>query len=380
MQGSVIGLDHVQFWCGNAQLATNYWSNTLGFQHIATQRYAQSPKRTSHVLSQGKVKIMFTSSVDSKDEEFFQHLRVHGDSVKDVALEVNNVDQIFKQAVDAGATSLELPHDIQDTNGSVRIAKIGTPFGDVIHTLIERRGYAGTFLPQFQTIQKSQKDEGIVCVDHVAIAFRKGKSSEAMEWYSKCLGFHHFICSEDDTQDGMEVNSKNTMEGGLKTIVAACNQDKFCFKFVLVEAIEGTYQNQVEEFLEYNGGNGVQHIALHSRDIFETVSNLKKKGLDFLKVPSTYYEMLFTSPDQHFFSVKEKMEDLGLLVECTEAMLTGDQPHFFMQCFTLPFFQDRPTFFLEIIQRQGSEGFGKRTIKTLFEAVEKQRKKRDQNK
>jgi len=368
---------YVEFWCGNAKIMANYWCKTLGFHPIAIKGLKSGDKsKTSIVVAQGNTRCVLTTASSPKDTKFYDFLACHGDAVKDVALNVDNVEEIFNQAVQHGAIPLVQPHKLQDDHGIVSYAQIGTPFGDLVHTLIDSSKYSGPFMPGFVSSDEpaSNKDFGIDRIDHIALAYNKGETKNAMDWYRDCLGFEHFLCNDEDPQEGLSILATDDMEGGLKTIVAACAPDKYSFKFVLVEAIEGSSKNQVEEFVEYNGGAGVQHIALLAKDILESVDNLKKNGLDFLQVPATYYNTIFPSADSSLNKHRSKIEELGLLVEARQT--TDGSTTCLTQTFTMPIF-DRPTFFLEVIQRKGASGFGKRTIKALFEAVEKQRRNRD---
>jgi 4-hydroxyphenylpyruvate dioxygenase len=287
------------------------------------------------------------------------------------------------------------PTQWKDDNGSVWIARIGTPFSDLVHTLIDRSQYNGIFLPGFKNIsmvksqsQTNQGDYGISHIDHVALAYQPGTAVAALDFYSKCLGmcrilksvtnngysgFQHFLCSEEDSEEGMTVEGQ---KGGLKTLVAACSSDeKFSFKFVLVEPLpssaelKGKRKNQVQEFIDFNGGPGVQHMALHTDNIVPTVANTKRNGVEVISIPSTYYDNIFGNEtsrkalEEHRLK-REDLQELGILVDVTK------ENNLLLQTFTSPL-QDRPTFFLEVISRKGSDGFGKRTIKALFEAVER---------
>jgi 4-hydroxyphenylpyruvate dioxygenase len=379
MNSRVLGVDFVEFWCGNAKITADYWCKTMGFQYVAARGFKSgSRKRSSHVVSQGNTLFVFTSATTPADTQFYTHQSIHGDAVRDIAFSVDDVQETFNRAISNGATPLEHPYTLEDEYGSVTLAQIGSPFGDVIHTLINRTKYCGKFLPGFLEQKLGSRGCGVVNIDHVAMAYEKGKAKLALEWYRTCLGFEQFFCNDEDTREGMTILGMDAVEGGLKTIVAACNSDKYCLKLVLVEAIEGSSQNQLQEFLEFNGGHGVQHIALQTNDIFATVDSMQRQGLQFLKVPSTYYDNLFSPPNWFMSEKREDMERLGLLLDVSEAKrnLNTEDPHFFVQCFTLPI-EDRPTFFLEIISRKGSSGFGQRTIKALFEAVEEQRRLRD---
>lgn len=212
-------------------------------------------------------------------------------------------------------------------------------------------------------------------IDHVTLAYEQGDLWTAMDWYIKCFGFYRFVCNEEDGQDGLEVVGQ---ESGLKTIVMSASSEKYSFKFVLVEALlrdDGKIKNQIQEFIEFNGGSGIQHIALHTKDMITTVDTLRSKGVEFIEVPGSYYDALFENEASFMKDSYNTLKDLGILLDISFKAQTNKQPTFLMQTFTLPL-QDRPTFFLEIISRRGSTGFGKRTIKALFEAIEQLQERR----
>jgi len=376
----VESIDYIEFWCGNAKLLANYWCITLGYTPFVERGLKTGDRsQSSFVVTQGNTTFMFTSSTTRQNPDFYQHLSVHGDSVRNICFRVSNVDYSFRRAVSGGAIPLESPHNVEDSQGFLRVAQIKSHFGDVVHTLVDRTRYRGSFFPGFvSSFPTKSKRCDIVAIDHVAIAFPRGQIKDALDWYRDCLGFVQFLCNDEENEEGLTILGMDDAEGGLKTLVAACNDAPLSFKLVLVEAVDGSKQNQVQEFLEFHGGSGVQHIALRSEDIFCTVERLQDHGLNFLNVPSTYYDTVFQSPDAFMIEQRERMERLGLLMDIAETKRTlrDSTPKFIMQCFTLPLF-DRPTFFLEMISRNGSSGFGKKTIKTLFEAVENQRRQRE---
>eukprot|EP01114_Cavostelium_apophysatum_P004323 TRINITY_DN1452_c0_g1_i1.p1 TRINITY_DN1452_c0_g1~~TRINITY_DN1452_c0_g1_i1.p1 ORF type:complete len:410 (+),score=89.01 TRINITY_DN1452_c0_g1_i1:160-1389(+) len=374
-------VEYIEFWVGNAKVAQKFFSNSFGFTHVAVRGLETGEKmRTSHVIVQNDAKFVFTSTLRPDDREFNEHLSIHGDAIRDVALQVDDVHAIYEQAISNGAKSLEAPHEERDENGVVVLAKIAAPYGDTVHTLVDRSRYTGVFLPGFKRTDGQAASTGgrITNIDHIALAYGPGKMLDALKWYIECLGFHQFLCNDEDTDEGLTIKG---MEGGLKTIVAASSQEKCALKFVFVEAMEaeGTRKkNQISEFVEYNGGrDGVHHIALHTDDIIETVDALKNRGVEFITVPASYYEDLFAREGYHVQGDPQKLQELGILMDIShkKASQGSSTPNFMLQTFTVPL-QDRPTFFFEIILRKGSRGFGDRTIKALFEAIERLQAKR----
>mmetsp|Transcript_17171 Transcript_17171/g.23865 ORF Transcript_17171/g.23865 Transcript_17171/m.23865 type:complete len:434 (-) Transcript_17171:20-1321(-) len=421
MEGRILSVDYVEFWCSNAKILSKHYCHALGFLPLALKGLETGDKQfCSRVVGQHDLKFVFTSSLrpfhlknyksklqeiqnstqstpqkleDDQSEYFCEQQAKHGDHIHDIAFRVTNVQSLYRQALSNGGISIESPHEITDKDGTVVIAKIGNPFSDIVHTLIDRTNYRGVFLPGYRSLHTSatitapittsmntnsqhEEDVGLSHIDHIALAYPKGSVQTVLNWYSECLGFEQYLCSDEDTEEGLTVMGT---DGGLKTMVAKVKNpqahDDLCFKFVFVESLDfhGKRSNQVEEFLEYNGGSGVQHIAVHSHDIVTTVSHMRDCGVELITVPSTYYDTLFQSPAAQFLlNQRESLEKLGILVEIPNS--TSSEPNkpvkHMMQTFTHPL-EDRPTFFLEVISRKGSAGFGRKTIKALFEAVEK---------
>jgi len=380
-ESKVLQIDYVEYWVGNAKLCAKFYCSAFGFYPLAIKGLETGEKQTSsHVLVQGNATFVFTSTLRSNHTEFNQHLGVHGDAIKDVALRVENVYSTFQHAIKNGAKVVEEPHVLRDELGTVVVAKIAAPYGDVVHTLIDRSKYNGVFLPGFKSVDAIPSPTpgfGVTHIDHIALAYEKGKTLEVMNWYSNCLGFVQFLCNDEDTNEGLTVVGS---EGGLKTIVIASSLQQYSLKFVLVEALdhqEGKKQNQIQEFIEFNGGkSGVHHIALHTNDIVTSVKLMKDRGVDFITVPSLYYDDLFAKEGSFMKESQEKLQELGILMDISFKKASPvKSPNFLFQTFTVPL-QDRPTFFFEIISRKGSSGFGDRTIKALFEAIERLQDKR----
>jgi len=362
------GFDHLTFYVGNALQVAAWYVARLGFVPYA-YRGLETGKRdaASHVIKQGKIFFVFTSTLNPSDETSLsigKELQRHGDGVKDVAFEVDDCRSIYQRAIERGAKSVSGVTELKDDNGSVLVATIAT-YGDCTHTFVERKNYKGIFLPGFQKsdendpLAKITPAVGLQFVDHVVGNQPDQEMVPVVEWYEKILDFHRFW-SVDDKMIHTEYSS-------LRSIVVT-DRDEIV-KMPINEPAAGKKKSQIQEYVDYWGGAGVQHIALHTEDIINAVSLLKARGLKFLRIPKSYYvtlrEKLAVSP----VKVKEdlsKIEELDILVDY-------DDHGYLLQIFTKPV-EDRPTLFLEIIQRNNHQGFGAGNFKSLFEAIE-----RDQN-
>jgi len=368
-------VDFVEFYCNNAKILASYFCTTFGFAPLGIKseiclESGNRRERISRVVSQDGAYLVITSTLSDNDQGIHNSLRIHGDSVTNVGLRVKNTEEAYERAIAAGAKSITKPCKLEDEYGYIILAVIASPIGDITHTLVERSHYKGTFLPGFKderSTNNTKKGFGLTHIDHIAVAFHRNSIMEPLAWYQNCLGFHRFFADEAEDSEGLSVNGNY---GGLKTVVASCSSsNKHCFKFVLVEALEDNPNNQIEEYLRYNGGPGVQHLALHTEDIVHTVSLMKENSLEFIQVPPNYYETLFNNEGSFLKGEWKEFEQLGILLDVT--------PHgqYLLQTFTKPL-QDRPTLFMEIISRKGSFGFGRNTILALFKAVEQLQKER----
>eukprot|EP01119_Soliformovum_irregulare_P023333 TRINITY_DN8136_c0_g1_i2.p1 TRINITY_DN8136_c0_g1~~TRINITY_DN8136_c0_g1_i2.p1 ORF type:complete len:256 (+),score=24.57 TRINITY_DN8136_c0_g1_i2:397-1164(+) len=248
------------------------------------------------------------------------------------------------------------------SDGSL-IGTISSPCGDVVHSIVQR--------PRSITTT-DQRSFGISDIDHVAIVLQKEQSTSVMEWYGRCLGFQRFICSEEESDDGLMIDASQGSDGGLKTVVASSRGDGTVFKMVFVESIDGqSKKNQIQHFLERNGGPGVQHLAFATQDIFTCVRNLKSRGIEFINVPTEYYDRLFRNTSE-LRDRRSDLEELSILMDISSDATSPSKS--LLQTFTSPI-TSRQTMFLEIISRNGSQGFGKKTIRALFDAVEQLRSK-----
>ena len=347
---------HVEFWAGNAKQSAYFYRKAFGFSQVAYAGLETGSRETaSYVLGQGKIRFVITSPLNPRHPAS-EHIRKHGDGVHDVALQVEDADFAFEEAVRRGAKPVIEPHDVHDDHGSVRRAAIHT-YGDTIHSFISYKDYKGPFLPGYETAEVPGESAGLLIVDHIVGNVELGKMNEWAAWYSDVMGFSRYI-----TFDDKDISTEFT---ALMSIVMA--DDNRLVKFPINEPAPGRKKSQIDEYLEWYHGAGVQHVALLCGDIVETVQKLKANGVEFLTVPDSYYEALPSRVGEIDESIAE-LRSLGVLVD-------RDEEGYLLQLFTKPV-EDRPTVFFEIIQRKGSRGFGKGNFKALFESIEQEQAKR----
>jgi 4-hydroxyphenylpyruvate dioxygenase len=341
---------HLEFWVGNARQAAYYYRRAFGFSQIAYSGLETGKrKRTSYVLRQGQATFVLSAPLSPRGP-VSRHVRRHGDGVRDIALEVEDVDRAFHEAVKRGAVPSEEPKDLKDAHGTVRRAAVCT-YGDTVHSFLGLKNYAGPFLPGFTRTDVPGESVGIDRIDHIVGNVEVGKMNVWCDWYSKVFGFKRYLTFDD--------KDVSTEYSALMSIVMA--GDAATIKMPINEPAPGRRKSQIEEYLDYYLSPGVQHIALGCGDILDTLTRLRANGVDFLRVPKDYYEHL----PARIGKIREPMEkirSLGILVD-------RDDEGYLLQIFTRPV-QDRPTVFFEIIQRNGSRGFGKGNFKALFEAIE----------
>ena len=349
-------IHHVEFWVGNARQAAVYYRNAFGFSQVAYRgQETGSRDVASYLLTQGKANVVVSTPLTSSHPAA-EHIRRHGDGIRDIALEVGDADLAFEQAMSRGAEAAEAPHDLKDEFGTVRRAAIRT-YGDTIHSLLSRRGYNGPFLPGYTEQRIAGDDAGILRIDHMVGNVELGQMNRWADFYSKIFGFHRFISFDD--------KDISTEYSALMSIVMS--DDSYSVKFPINEPAPGRRKSQIDEYLEAYGGAGVQHVALQVKDVIFTVDKLQRNGVEFLRVPDSYYDIL----RERIGDLDEPLEEikrLGILVD-------KDQDGYLLQIFTRPV-EDRPTVFYEIIQRKGSRGFGKGNFKALFEAIELEQARR----
>jgi 4-hydroxyphenylpyruvate dioxygenase len=347
-------LHHIRLLVGNAKQAAHYYQSAFGFSLFAYAGLETGERhRASYALRQGRIVLVVEAPLggDEPEEEF---LRAHGDGVRDVAFEVRDVDQAFDEAVRRGAHPVEAPHTRSDARGSVRQAAIAT-YGDTIHSFCARNGYAGPFLPGYEPQDVPGADAGLVLIDHIV-----GNVPHMEEWasfYANVMGFSRYLTFDD--------KDISTEYSALMSIVMA--DDSQSIKMPINEPAPGRGKSQIQEYLDYNGGAGVQHVALRTTDILGTVERLRSRGVEFLEVPDAYYDAAQSRVGQ----IREDWDK----VRRQKILVDRDEEGYLLQIFTKPVL-DRPTLFYEIIERQGSRGFGKGNFKALFEAIEKEQARR----
>ncbi|HET8774218.1 MAG TPA: 4-hydroxyphenylpyruvate dioxygenase [Thermoanaerobaculia bacterium] len=349
-------IHHVEFWVGNAKQAAFYYRKAFGFSQVAYSGLETGNRSfASYVLGQHKVRFVISTPFDPAHAAS-EHIRRHGDGVRDIALLVEDADFAFHEAVRRGAEPVHEPRDEQDEHGTIRRSAIRT-YGDTIHSFISYTNYGGAFLPGYAAAEIPGQSVGIAAVDHMVGNVELGAMSKWCEWYSKVMGFSRYITFDD--------KDINTEYSALMSIVMS--DDNRVVKFPINEPAEGKKKSQIQEYLEWYYGPGVQHVALLCGNVIETVSKLRDNGVEFLRVPDSYYEEL----PSRVGTIDESMEtlkELGILVD-------RDEEGYLLQIFTKPV-QDRPTVFFEIIQRKGARGFGKGNFRALFESIEREQARR----
>lgn len=353
------GTDHLEFYVGNAKQAAYFYRACLGFALVAYRGPETGTRdRASYVLEQGKIRFVLTTPLHASGD-IADHVLRHGDGVKSIALWVDDSEQAWREATARGARGVQAPLSMEDEHGRARLSSIAI-YGDTIHTFVERRNYSGAFLPGFVAIGSGDsvaRPVGLLHIDHVVGNVGWGQMNTWVRFYEDVMGFRMF--KHFDDQD------ISTEYSALMSKVMANGNERI--RFPINEPAKGRRKSQIEEYLEFYGGPGVQHIAMATSDIITTVTKLRDQGLEFLTVPTTYYEELTARVGQIDEPI-DQLADLGILVD-------RDDEGYMLQIFTKPV-QDRPTLFYEIIQRKGSRSFGKGNFKALFEAIEREQARR----
>ncbi|MER3471647.1 MAG: 4-hydroxyphenylpyruvate dioxygenase [Chitinophagaceae bacterium] len=349
------GTDYVEFYVGNAKQAAHYYMSAFGFQAIAYAGPETGVKdRASYVVRQNKLTFVLTTPIRANNE-IAEHIYKHGDGVKFLALRVDDATDAWEQTTKRGGRSYMQPKRLQDDNGEVVLSGIHT-YGDTIHLFVERRNYAGAFMPGFRPWSNphfAPADTGLLYVDHCVGNVGWNQMNIWVKFYEDVMGFKNILTFDDE--------DISTEYSALMSKVMS-NGNGFV-KFPINEPAKGKKKSQVEEYLEFYGGEGVQHVALATADIVKTVKDLMSRGVEFLKVPSSYYDDLIDRVG-HIDEDLEPLKELGILVD-------RDNEGYLLQLFSKPV-QDRPTLFFEIIQRKGAKSFGKGNFKALFEAIERE--------
>jgi 4-hydroxyphenylpyruvate dioxygenase len=348
------GWDHLELYVGNAKQSAYFYEHAFGFTRTAYSGPETGVRgHASYVLEQNDIRLVLTSGLRA-DSEITRFACSHGDGLKDVALSVPDASNAYRQAVQRGARGVTEPHWVEDENGRVELASIAT-YGENVHTFVNRGDYAGPFLPGYVSLADNGPSGGVglKTVDHVVGNVELGRMEHWVEFYARCLGFTELIHFSDEAihTEYSALMSKVMMDGEGK------------IKFPINEPAEGKRKSQIEEYLEFYGGPGVQHVALLSDDIVGTVETLKERGIVFLSTPDAYYDDVADRVGE----IGEDWDDLrrlGILAD-------RDEEGYLLQIFTKPA-QDRPTLFFEVIERHGSRGFGEGNFRALFEAIERE--------
>lgn len=349
------GMDHVEFWVGNARQAAYYYRAAFGMR-LAAYRGPETGTResASYVLEQGQIRLVLTTAL-APEHPVAGHVRLHGDGVRDISLEVQDAEAAWRETTARGARSVAEPHVLEDEHGRARVATIAA-YGDTVHTFVERAEYQGAFLPGFREVAEPDavaRPNGLFEIDHIVGNVALGEMNEWVEFYRRVMGFELYQHFDD--------RDINTEYSALMSKVMAGGNGRI--KFPINEPAEGKRKSQIEEYLDFYRGPGVQHIALATGDIIETVARMRAAGVEFLRVPEAYYEGLAARVGP-IDEPLVKLRELGVLVD-------RDEEGYLLQLFTRPV-EDRPTLFFEVIQRKGSRSFGKGNFKALFEAIERE--------
>ena len=353
------GTDYVEFYVGNAKQAAHYYMSAFGFQALAYAGPETGVKdRASYVVRQHKLTFVLTTPIRSGNE-IADHIYKHGDGVKYLALRVDDATDAWEQTTKRGGKSYMEPSRLQDGDGEVVLSGIHT-YGETVHLFVERKNYNGAFMPGFRKWTNphfAPADSGLLYVDHCVGNVGWNQMNPWVKFYEDVMGFKN-ILSFDDEDISTEYSAlmSKVMSSGNGFV-----------KFPINEPAEGKKKSQVEEYLEFYDGEGVQHVALATADIVKTVKDLMSRGVEFLKVPTSYYDDLLDRVG-HIDEDLEPLKELGILVD-------SDNEGYLLQLFSKPQ-QDRPTLFFEIIQRKGAKSFGKGNFKALFEAIEREQASR----
>ncbi len=352
------GTDYIELYVGNAKQAAHYYKTAFGFQTVAYAGPETGVRdRASYVLQQGKIRLVLTSALKS-DHLISEHVKKHGDGVKILALWVDDAYKAYEETTKRGAKSYSEPVTLTDDQGEVRMSGIYT-YGETVHMFVERKNYNGVFMPGYKPMTSSfqPKEAGLLYVDHCVGNVGWGRMNETVQWYEDVMGFAN-ILTFDDKQITTEYSAlmSKVMSNGNGYV-----------KFPINEPAEGKKKSQIEEYLDFFEGEGVQHIAIATADIITTVKDLKSRGIEFLDTPDAYYETLL----ERVGSIDEEVRQLQEL----KILVDRDEEGYLLQIFTKPQ-QDRPTLFFEIIQRKGAQSFGAGNFKALFESIEREQEKR----
>ncbi|WP_372793828.1 4-hydroxyphenylpyruvate dioxygenase [Lutibacter sp.] len=356
----LLGTDYVEFYVGNAKQAAHYYKTAFGFQSLAYAGLETGiTDRTSYVLVQDKIRLVLTTPMpNSENKEISEHISTHGDGVKVVALWVEDATKAWEETTKRGAKSFLKPTKESDKNGEVVRSGIHT-YGDTVHIFVERKNYTGVFLPKFEKWESTHnpKDVGLRYIDHMVGNVGWNEMNVWAKFYKDVMGFANLITFDDkDISTQFTALMSKVMTNGNGRV-----------KFPINEPAEGIKKSQIEEYLDFYNGAGVQHIAVATNNILETVKEMTARGVEFLYVPGSYYDTVLDRVGEIDENLAE-LKELGILVD-------RDDEGYLLQIFTKPV-TDRPTLFFEIIQRKGAQSFGKGNFKALFESIEAEQERR----
>jgi 4-hydroxyphenylpyruvate dioxygenase len=356
----LLGTDYVELYVGNAKQAAHYYKTAFGFQSLAYAGLETGIKdRTSYVLVQDKIRLVLTTPMpNANNKELFQHIEKHGDGVKVVALWVEDATKAWEETTKRGAVSYMKPTKESDNNGEVIRSGIHT-YGDTVHVFVERKNYNGIFLPKFEKWESihNPTNVGLRYIDHMVGNVGWNEMNVWSSFYNNTMGFANLITFDDkDISTQFTALMSKVMTNGNGRV-----------KFPINEPAEGLKKSQIEEYLDFYNGPGIQHIAVATNNILETVKEMTARGVEFLYVPGSYYDTVLDRVGEIDENLAE-LKDLGILVD-------RDDEGYLLQIFTKPV-SDRPTLFFEIIQRKGAQSFGKGNFKALFESIEAEQERR----
>ena len=355
----VHGIDHVEFYVGNAAQAAHFFTTAYGFTETAYSGLETGRRdRRSHVLEQGRIRLVLTGTLRGSDEIADHHAR-HGDGVHKIALSVPDAAHAYEHAVAHGARGVHEPHWVEDDHGRVGLSSVAT-YGDTLHLFVQREGYEGAFLPGYEVRGRAPSDPDkmlLMAIDHIVGNVELGQMQEWVSYYERVFGMTEMIHFSDE--------AISTEYSALMSKVVTDGSGRL--KFPINEPAEGKRKSQIEEYIDFYNGAGAQHIAMATRDIVGCVTALRERGVEFLHIPEEYYDEV----PGRIGEIQEDIEDLkreGILVD-------RDDEGYLLQIFTKPV-GDRPTVFFEIIERHGARGFGEGNFKALFEAIEREQDRR----
>lgn len=348
------GTDYIELYVGNAKQSAHYYKTAFGFQNLAYAGPETGIRdKVSYVLIQGKIRLVLTTPLTS-NHPISEHIKLHGDGVKVLALWVDDAYDAHAQTTKRGGKSALEPMTLSDDNGEVKMSGIYT-YGETIHMFVERKNYHGPFMPGYIKMENNYNptDTGLLYVDHCVGNVGWNRMNDTVKWYEDVMGFKN-ILTFDDKQISTEYSAlmSKVMSNGNGYV-----------KFPINEPAEGKKKSQIEEYIEFYEGEGVQHIAVATHDIVKTVREMKSRGIEFLTVPGSYYDELYNRVGKIDEAI-EPLRELGILVD-------RDEEGYLLQIFTKPI-EDRPTLFFEVIQRKGAKSFGAGNFKALFESIERE--------